>query len=191
MSMYRTFTPMPVSYREDRATQAAARLIELHGGSINVMKLIKLLYYLDRTALIRWGRPITFDFYFSMNHGPILSITLNNINAQPGPYAPAYWRQYIGERRGYDVALLSKAPVDQLSPAEEALIQEVFDTYGSMSEWDLSEHSHRLPEWMYPAGSNRPIAIEDILRGENFSDEEVAEILDGLEAEAVAQRLLA
>lgn len=189
--MYRRFESMPVSYREDRATQAAARLIELHGGSINVMKLIKLLYYLDRTALLRWGRPITFDFYFSLNHGPILSVTLNNINAQPGPYAPEYWSQYIGERRGYDVQLIRKAPVDQLSPVEEKLIEEIFDTYGGMDEWQLSDLSHRLPEWTYPEGSNRPIAIEDILRGENFSDEEVAEIVEGLEAEAVAQRLLA
>lgn len=155
------------------------------------MKLVKLLYFLDRTALIRWGRPITFDFYFSLNNGPILSVTLNNINAQPGPYAPEYWRQYIGERKGYDVALLKKAPVDQLSPAEEILIAEVFETYGAMDQWELSELSHRLPEYTFPEGSNRPIAIEDILRGENFTDEEVAEVLDGLEAEAVAQRLLA
>jgi uncharacterized phage-associated protein len=182
---------MPVSYREDRATQAAARLIELHGGSINVMKLIKLLYYLDRTALLRWGRPITFDFYFSMNHGPILSVTLNNINAQPGPYAPKYWSHYIGERRGYDVQLLERAPVDQLSQAEERLIQEIFDTYGGMDQWELSELSHQLPEWMYPDGSNRPIAIEDILHGEGFSEDEVAEVMEGLEAEATAQRLLA
>jgi uncharacterized phage-associated protein len=189
--MYRTLQEMPVSYREDRATQAAARLIELHGGSMNVMKLIKLLYFLDRTALIRWGRPITFDFYFSLNHGPILSVTLNNIDAQPGPYAPTYWSKFIGERRGYDVELVEKAPMDQLSPAEESLVNEIFDTYGGMDQWQLSELSHRLPEWMYPEGSNRPIAIEDILRGEDFSEEEVANIVEGLEAEGVAQRLLA
>ncbi len=181
---------MPVSYREDRATQAASRLIQLHGGSINVMKLIKLLYYLDRTALIRWGRPVTFDFYFSLNHGPILSVTLDNINAEPGPYGPEYWSQYIGERHNHDVALLKPAPVDQLSRAEERLIEEIFETYGHMNQWQLSELSHRLPEWKHPEGSNRPIAIEDILRGENFSDEEVTDILDGLEAEAIAQRLL-
>lgn len=188
--MYRTYQLMPISYREDRATQAAARLMELHGGSINVMKLVKLLYFLDRTALLRWGRPITFDYYYALNHGPILSITLDHINAEPNPDEPSYWSRYIGERRGHDVALIASAPVDQLSPAEESLIGEIFDRYGRMDQWELSRVSHNLPEYAHPGRSNRPIAVEDILRGEAFSDEEVADIVEGLEAEALAERLL-
>jgi uncharacterized phage-associated protein len=188
--VYRTYPVMPVSYREDRATQAAARLIGLHGGSINVMKLIKLLYWVERTALIRWGRPVTFDYYFSLKDGPVLSITLDNINSEPNPEEPSYWSQYIGERAGHDVALIAPAPVDQLSPAEVALIDEVFRTYGHMDQWELSRLSHRLPEYAHPGRSNRPIAIEDILRGEGLPDDEVADILEGLEAEATAERLL-
>jgi hypothetical protein len=37
------YTPMSLRYREDKTTQAAARLIHLAGGKINHMKLIKLL----------------------------------------------------------------------------------------------------------------------------------------------------
>ncbi|MGH7718763.1 MAG: hypothetical protein ACREON_07970 [Gemmatimonadaceae bacterium] len=50
---------MPLRYREDKTTQAAARLIEREGGEINVMKLVKLLYLAERRALLEWGRPIT------------------------------------------------------------------------------------------------------------------------------------
>lgn len=154
------------------------------------MKLIKLLYWIDRTALIRWGRPITFDYYFSLKDGPVLSITLDNINAEPNPESPSYWSQYIGERKGHDVALLEHAPTDQLSRAEEGLIEEIFHTYGHMDQWELSRLSHRLPEYTHPGASNRPIAIEEILRGEGLPEDEVSEILEGLEAEALAERLL-
>jgi hypothetical protein len=190
--MYRTFGAMPASYREDRATQAAARLIELHGGSINVMKLIKLLYYLDRTAIIRWGRPITFDYYFSLPRGPILSITLDNVNAEQDPEMPSYWSAYISERDGNNVHLRRSAPIpaDQLSPAEEGLIGEIYERFRDMDQFEISRESHLLPEYLHPGKSNRPIAIEDILRAEGFSEDEVADVLEGLEAEAIAERIL-
>lgn len=49
---------MPIfGYRFDemKATQAAALFLELAGGRENYTKLIKLLYLLDREALIRQG----------------------------------------------------------------------------------------------------------------------------------------
>jgi hypothetical protein len=36
---------MPLRFNELKATQAAARLLELRGGSMSYLKLIKLLYY--------------------------------------------------------------------------------------------------------------------------------------------------
>jgi len=59
---------MKPGFNEAKATQAAALLLKLRGGRMNYMKLIKLLYLVDRTALIRWGRPVTFDSYCSMPH---------------------------------------------------------------------------------------------------------------------------
>src|SRR4051812_9596906 len=54
---------MRISFNEQKATQAAARLLELRGGRISYLKLIKLLYLADREALLQWGRPITTDSY--------------------------------------------------------------------------------------------------------------------------------
>ena len=50
---------MMLLFNEAKATQAAARLLFLRGGTMSYVKLIKLLYLADREALIRWGRPVT------------------------------------------------------------------------------------------------------------------------------------
>ena len=42
------------SFREDKATQAAALLLEWAGGRMNYMKLIKLLYLALRNAEKKW-----------------------------------------------------------------------------------------------------------------------------------------
>jgi len=60
-------------FNETKATQAAARFLHLADDHLNYMVLIKLLYLADREALVRWGRPITFDTYYTMKYGPMLS----------------------------------------------------------------------------------------------------------------------
>ncbi len=61
-------------FNETKATQAAAHLIKRRGqGYMSYMKLIKLLYFADREALLRWGSPITADTFYSMDRGPVLS----------------------------------------------------------------------------------------------------------------------
>lgn len=180
---------MRTRFREDKTTQAAARLLRLRGGRMSHLKLIKLLYLLDREALIRWGRPITYDWYYSMPHGPVLSFTLDRING--GGDEDTYWSHYIGERTNHEVGLRRNAdcPNDQLSPAEEALIEEVFEKYGSMTRWQLRDLSHTLPEWQDPQGSSVRIDHADILRYGGMSDEDVQHVRDDLEEAALADSL--
>lgn len=180
-------------YREDKATQAAARLLSREGGRMNHMKLIKLLYLAEREAIVRYGRPITFDWYYSLPHGPVLSYTLNNINSENGPKEEGYWAAVISERRGHQVGLKDRScdpPNDQLSPAEEALLDEIFEKYGHQNQWQLRDFSHTLPEWQDPKGSSLPIHLRDILLAEGFTDDDVAEIEEDLRAEEEAARLL-
>lgn len=181
---------MRAKFREDRATQAAGRLLQLQGGRMNVLKLIKLLYLVDRAALIRFGRPVTFDTYVSMPHGPVLSITLDRINAEPNPAGDSYWHAYISERQGYDVQITAPVPRDQLSDAEEGLIDEVFAKYGNLSQWELRDWCHEhLPEWKDPQGSAVPIEIADVLRAAGFDDERIADVEDALAAEALLEQI--
>jgi uncharacterized phage-associated protein len=180
---------MPITYREDKATQASARLLQLAGGRLNHMKLVKLLYLADRKALLQFGRPITFDWYVSMPHGPVLSFTLDKINDSAAPEGTSYWHRFISERSDHEVALLGDPPRDQLSRAEEQLLDGIWNEFGTMNQWQLRDYSHSLPEWRDPKGSSVPIQVQDILLGEGFSEEEVREVVETLNAEEFAARL--
>ena len=182
---------MHLRYREDKATQAAARLLTLAGGAMNHMKLIKLLYLADRRALLSSGRPITFDWYVSMPHGPELSFTLDKINDVAPPDGSSYWHTVISERKGNEVCLLGPAPSDQLSAAEEQLLDATYAEFGAMSQWQIRDFSHSLPEWRDPDGSSVPIRIKDILLSEGLSEDDAREVLEALGAEEFADRLLA
>ncbi len=182
---------MQLKYREDKATQAAARLLLLEGGEMNYMKLLTLLYLADRRALVQWGRPITFDSYFSLDNGPVLSFTYNNISSEPEPDGHSYWHQYIAAPQNYSVALANEAPSDRLSSAELELLESTYREFGHMDQWQLRDYTHEhLPEWKDPNGSAHPIELSDILLSEGWSDDEIKEIEESLQAETAAQELL-
>ena len=92
---------------------------------MSYMKLLKLLYLADRQALLELGRPITFDRFVAMPHGPVLSRTCDLITSEPDPLGPTYWGRYISAPSNYEVGLLGEVPNDQLSPAEEAILDSV------------------------------------------------------------------
>lgn len=172
-----------MTYREEKATQAAARLLELRGGKMSYLKLLKLLYFADRRALVKLGRPITFDKYFSMENGPVLSQTCDLIKDNAPGKSGRYWRQFI-EKKDYDVQLKKTAPVDQLSEAEEDILEKVFKKYGRMNRWDIVELTHKLPEYLDPpTRSPIPLSYADILKAAGVEKADAKAILADLEAE--------
>jgi uncharacterized phage-associated protein len=169
---------MPLRFDEAKATQSAAFLLKLRGGRMHYFKLIKLLYLVDRTALLRWGIPVTTDRYASMDHGPIVSNIYNLITKDVGKEV---WSEVISPPFGEDeIRLLSPdtPPNDRLSSAEEKLMREVFDDYGYMNRWELRDYvMHKLPEWKDPHGSSTPIRIAAILKAGGESDDEIRAIM--------------
>jgi len=183
--------PIMQTYREEKATQAAAKLLSLSPKhKMNHVRLIKLLYLADRQALINWGRTITGDDYYSLRLGPILQCTLDLLNDEINPQAPSYWHKHISERQGNEVRLLGEAPNDQLSSAEENLLQEIFDEHGKKNQWELVKLTHDLPEWQDPGCSRLPISIRRILSSEGFSESEILEIENSISNKQSANDLL-
>jgi uncharacterized phage-associated protein len=183
---------MRIKFNEAKATQGAVRLLSLRGGKMSYMKLIKLLYLVDREALRRWGWPVTTDSYVSMDKGPVLSRVLNLINEgnDPGDET-GVWSHYISETEGFDIELKANAlPSDELSVAEEKLIDEVFEQYGHMNRWALVDLLHKLPEWQDPKGSAIPIQYSDILKAVGKSEIEVAAAVAELESVSASEFLV-
>jgi uncharacterized phage-associated protein len=181
---------MHLQFDEAKATQVAAFFLNLRGGQMHYIKLIKLMYLADREALLRWGAPITADRYVSMNNGPVLSKVLSLItDDRPKPV----WSQFISAPLGeYEVRLVKVAPTDCLSRAEENLMQEIFERYGHRSRWDLIDNvMHKLPEWRDPSGSSIPIQIREILAAAGEGEEEISAVLRELHSFASDEDRLA
>jgi uncharacterized phage-associated protein len=176
-------------FNEKKATQAAARLLELRGGRMSYLKLIKLLYLADREALLRWGRPITTDRYFAMDRGPVLSRVLDLATDGEDPGSPCIWANHITGPSNFEVELKSPAGRDELSDAEAALLEEVFQEHGRKSRWELVELTHKLPEWKDPQGCAVPITYRDILKAGRKTELEIAAVEDELEGVALAETL--
>src|SRR5258705_6624824 len=87
---------MRMRFNEQKTTEAAAHLIKRRGqGYMSYMKLIKLLYFADREALLRWGSPITADTFYSMDRGPVLSRVHDLVTEGASPDESHYWEQHL------------------------------------------------------------------------------------------------
>jgi hypothetical protein len=65
----------------DKATEVAAQFLQFEKGSINVMRLAKLIYLLDRESIRQRGVPVVGGVDLSMKNGPVTSEILDLINS--------------------------------------------------------------------------------------------------------------
>lgn len=173
---------MRFCFNELKSAQAASLLISLHGGKINYMVLIKLLYLADRQTLLEHGFTITGDSFVSMPRGPVLSRILDLINmGKHKEITP--WFRYVSEPKDYEVKLAEHSPSkrDELSKYEIRILNEIYTKYGSMDKWGLVELMHTLPEWEDPRGSSIPIDPQNILRLEGVSPEKIERFISHAE----------
>ena len=177
------------SFKQARTTQLACEFLRLAGGRMSYMKLIKLLYLVDRRSLLARGVPVTYDRYVSMRNGPVLSETLDLINYGSSPPEQSYWETYVDQDTRYEVSLKGDCPADELSDAELELVRSVYAEFGMMGRWAVVAHVHHLPEWRDP-GDVRvlPIRYEDILVHEKTPDES-DQIIDDLRAMGAAEAI--
>lgn len=171
---------MRFRFNDQKTTQAAAHLLKLHGGTMDYIKLIKLLYLTDRQMLLDHGIPLTGDTMLSMRHGPVLSRVLDFINNGEN-HQKSLWFKIIAPPAEYAVSLRPEfqdaPPVDELSEYELQLLREIHEQYGSIDKWKLVDLLHdQLPEWRDPGHSVLPISPADILRAEDRSDEQIADV---------------
>jgi uncharacterized phage-associated protein len=181
---------MMLLFNETKATQAAARLLFLRGGTMSYVKLIKLLYLADREALIRWGRPITTDCYVSLDNGPVVSRIYDLIRDEPQPNSFLIWRKFISDPESYEVHVLDDPGSGELSVAEQEVIDQVFAEHGRQSRWAVVEYTRTLPEWTYPDGGARPIKYRDILKAAHKTEAEISAVEEELDCTALAERVL-
>lgn len=164
-------------FNERKAAAAAAMFLQLAGGEMEYVRLLKLLYFADRESLDRLGRPISGDQYVSMEHGPVLSRVYNLMKGvvfghpESGP-----WAEQIRASGRYTLKTGGQPDLGALCQAEVDVIAEVFRRYGHLHMWRLRDDTHRLEEWEDPGESSKEIQVETILRVLGKGEAEIDEI---------------
>jgi uncharacterized phage-associated protein len=178
-------------YNVRKAAQFTAFFAQKQGGSINVLKLAKLLYLADREFMSRYDFPILFDHFVSMPHGPVTSMTLNYINGMEEDRD--HWSDFVESRAGYQVGVSRQHmlldELDELSDAEIHVMEATWDQFGHMSSWEIRDWTHtNCPEWEDPHGSSYPIPYVRVLKF--LRKENSAEIADEIETQRSLDRSL-
>lgn len=121
------------------------------GGNINKMKALKLIWLSDRLHLRNFGRPILNDTYFALNYGPIASNTKDLVENTSFLTEPerAYRNEYLSNHSQTTYDFQSKNPVDSkvFSKTDLEVMETIFKVFGHFNEFQLSEESHKYPEW--------------------------------------------
>ena len=100
-------------FNERKAAQAAAWLLFRAGGTMPLLKLMKLLYLAERRSLELHAEPLIGDRLVSMQHGPVLSRTYNHMNGAVVSNGDG-WECWVADRTGHMLAL--RNPAELQSP---------------------------------------------------------------------------
>jgi uncharacterized phage-associated protein len=115
------------------------------------IKLVKLIYLADKYHLIHYGRTITNDDYYAMEHGPVgttvkdvLSFDDFNISKKALRYASSLIEKVDNN---FKVKSDTKNAFDMLSDTDKEALDFVIQKFGKMRQWELKDYTHQYPEW--------------------------------------------
>ena len=147
---------MPTGYDAHKAAQALAYLIRGRGGRTDIIDVMKLAYLSDRAFMQKYDRPILFDDFYCMEHGPVESATYDAIKQEGHIKEP--FSKYLTPRRRHEFGLareLSDKDFGTLSRAEKNVMDEILDQHRHRRSFELVDWVHlNCREWSNPRGTS-------------------------------------
>lgn len=185
-----SLNPEPYRMQFEKALQATALMVRLHGNRTKYFRVLKLLYIADRESLLETGYPITTDRFVAMKYGPLLSGLYNYVSGEyEGEQADRFAECFQIDQ--YDIVLKKDTGAGKLARYEVQKLQEVFKKYENVPWNKLIDITHEFPEWKKndPGASSQTIPVPHVL--ENLGNPAKQEhILNRLMSHAAAKRLL-
>jgi len=156
---------MRSSLDEVKATQAAAYLLGSTQGSKFGMyrKLVRLMYLADREALARFGFSITRGAHCSLPDGPVISEVKDLLTDSTYKHkykSLGYWSDHITCTRDDGVQVANDPGVGRLSASNILVLDDIKEKYGSLSDSQLGNITHKLPEYDEPTDRKNPTRIK-------------------------------
>lgn len=171
-----------------KATEVACQFLEREGGRINVMKLMKLVYLLDRLSLARRCIPVVGGVYYSMRNGPVTSELLDLANAGCLWGEECRWEEFISDRQDHEIGLVKMPSCEHLAESELSMIDEIYREHGGKDQWQLRDWCHEhCGEWTPLQQGREQIDLAELASNVGKSKDEIKRI----EEDATEANLLA
>ena len=179
------------NFNPKKSTQAAAYLLHRNAGDMDKYIWIKMLYLADRAALEKWEEPITGDFPSSMPLGPVLS-NIYDLTKGDCPRFRENWEPFIADADPENrVALKTDPGTDELSRAELAVLDAVFEKFRNYSFVQMRDFCHSLGEYEDVGKTSKPLPYERILKALGKSPEQIEDVSQRCREIQMAELLLA
>lgn len=149
-------------FNPDKAIQAIAYILSATGGSLEKVKLTKLLYLADRQSFIERGVSITGDRLVAMPYGPVPSGCLDLLNGVALINRDRVFRFiHVDDTQ---VSLRQAPERTLLNDADREILDQIVRDHGTTQTWKLVRQTHALPEYhdTYVEGTSTPIPFEVI-----------------------------
>lgn len=168
-------------YSEAKAAHAAAYFLKLGNGSLELLKLMKLMYLAERSFYARYSRAMIGDEPYADRHGPVLDSVYRAASDYSNDYPT--WRELICERQGNDIDLKDRSvALLKLSQADRKVLDAVWDEHGHRTGSQLRKYTHRFcPEYDELSftlwSPRRPINMTRLLTSVGMSEAEAAAVI--------------
>lgn len=184
------------TFDPDKAVAVISLLASRGLPELTKGKACKLVFLADHLHLVRYGRPITGDWFTAMDHGPVPSNTLDLLDALeqglPTSDAALALIQHLSLDRSYQYPrLAAPGPIqlDSLSRSDIKALDEVIVKYGQMSFNQLRALTHEYEA--YKTAWNRRTGPSSAMTFEEFFDGYEVEAIAGVREEMLENAALA
>ena len=171
---------------KEKVSNSILFTLENLGGTSDLHKIFKILYFADQKHLTTYGFPITGDFYIAMKNGPLPSQTYDLLKSIRGDSSfgqidPHYKELFTVQ--DYYVSAKSKADMDELAQSDIECLLESIHENRHLDFGELSNKSHKKA-WENANNANNfdnEMTIIDIVEEADVNEEMKKYILLNLE----------
>lgn len=119
--------------------------------TIDNIKAYKILWLSDRCHLRRYGRTISGDVYYAMPKGVVPTDAKNLLEGKKTRLRTDnnYFTMYIRPTENHKYSVISEPDTKKFSQSDTEVLDRVIERCKGLSGQELSEISHKFPEWTF------------------------------------------
>lgn len=173
-------------FKQDIAIQAILYVLQKMGGTCDIHRCHKILYFADNEHLSKYGRSITGDAYVRMDFGPVPTCIYDLFKAVRGD---SYFASQVDDvRKNYfhflnkkDIIATEQPDMSYLSESDVEILDKYIEQLKDKDFASITEASHGYA-WSHTA-QNDVISVRDRLTEMGDSNEYIRYIEEQLRAE--------